>query len=182
MATIAQEQYSLFSNDAVVELFIVDGSSILGGQVYRLAPDTLDNGSPIVFGGQSFTPFPIVFQGVEQTGTGTQPRPTVTIGNVEGSFINAIIAQDDLCNYKFTRIRTMRSHLDDGTDPDTTAIFPLDIYFVENILALDNQQITWQLTSPIERLGMMLPRRQITKDPSPLTPGGFPGVSRSRLS
>lgn len=182
MTTISQEQHKLSSSDSVVELFIIDGTSIPGGTVYRLAPDSLPDGSPIQFGGNAFTPFPIVFQGAEQTSTGTQPRPTITISNVFGDFLYAIVNQDDLCNYKVTRIRTMRSHLDDGIDPDTTAIFPPDIYYIENISSMDNQQITWQLTSPIERLGMMLPRRQITKDPSPLTPRGFPGVSRSRLS
>lgn len=176
MPSIRESSQLLESDDPVVDLFVIDGTGIPGGSVYRFTPGTAE----CSLGGNVFQPFPIGFQGAEMSSTGTQPRPTLTVSNVFGTLLNDIVQQDDFSGYKVVRMRTLASKLDDGADPDDSEFLAYDSYIVENISSWGKQSIVWQLASPLERLGMKLPRRQATKDPSPLTPRGFPGMSRNR--
>lgn len=59
---------------------------------------------------------------------------------------------------------------------DSTKFIGPDVYIVEQKVAHNKEYISWQLTSPLDRFGIKLPRRQILKDK------GFPGVSRTRLA
>lgn len=59
---------------------------------------------------------------------------------------------------------------------DPTKFVGPEAFLIEQKTGHNNEFISWQLTSVLDRLGMKLPRRQVLKDK------GFPGVARTRVS
>lgn len=118
----------------------------------------------MVFNGNAYAPIALEATGFEWNGTGTLPQPEVQIGNVNALITGAVIALKDLAGAKFTRIRTFRKYLDDGSSPDPTATFPKDVYRINQKTAHTKVSITFQLASTIDQQGMMLPRRQCIRN------------------
>lgn len=169
--TIETELQKLSLDSPIVELFTIDCTPI-GGSVYRFTPQFQDGGS-VLFGGVSYTSLPITSEGWEVTATGTQPRPTLTISNVNSTLLSAVVTLGDIVGAKVTRVRTLRKYLDDGSNPDSNAFLLPDVYEIEQKIAHNKTLISWQLSSVIDRFGTRIPRQQITKDK-------FPGVGRGR--
>lgn len=158
-------------DSALIELFVIDCTGF-GGTVYRFTPHFADSGT-ITFAGNIYTSIPITSDGWEVTATGNQPRPTLTISNVNQTLLNAVITLGDIVGAKVTRIRTLRKHLADGSNPDGNAFLQPDIYTIEQKTAHNKNLISWQLSSVIDKFGTKIPKQQITRD-------RFPGVGRGR--
>ena len=90
--------------------------------------------------------------------------------------LNAVISLGDIVGASLMRQRTYAKYLDNGSSPDSTKFIGPEVYIVEQKTGHNNEFIQWQLTSIIDRFGMMLPRRQVLRDK------GFPGASRNRVS
>ena len=130
--------------DSIVELYEIDATSY-GGSLLRFATSPVD-GQPAVFGGNTFLPFPIKAEGFEWSGKGTMPRPTLTVSSIDLAFLALVISADDLVGAPVRRIRTYRKHLDDGSDPDSAAIFPVDYYVVERKSNQTRQNVQFELS------------------------------------
>lgn len=175
------ELQNLNITSAFIELFELDCTNI-GGSIYRFTANAHPSGGGgLSFGTKLYLPMPIVTSGWDFTATGTTPKPTLSISNVNKTLMGPILALGDLVGSKLTRVRTFARYLDDGETPSSTTFIGPDVYFVEQKTVHTNSVITWQMTSIIDRMGMKIPRRQVLKDPTPLTPQGFPGVSRTRI-
>lgn len=155
----------------LVELYTLDCTAI-GGSVYRFTPN-FENGGSISFGGLTYTSMPIISDGWEANSNGTQPRPTLTISNVNQTLLNAVITLGDIVGAKVTRMRTLAKYLDGGSSPDSNQFLQPEIFFIDQKVSHDKVAIAWQLSSILDRFGTKIPRRQITKDT-------FPGVGRQR--
>lgn len=137
----------------------------------------MSDGASVVFNGIQYVALPIITDGWELTASGAQPRPTLTVSNVNKTLLNAVISLGDIVNAKVTRMRTFAKFLDGQPTADPTAyIDPIDEYYIEQKIAQTNKIISWQLASPVEAFGQKLPCRQFLKDV------GFPGISRYRGS
>lgn len=148
--------------DAIVELYEINATGY-GGSLLRFATSPVD-GQPPTFGGYTFLPFPIKADGFEWSGKGTMPRPTLTVSSIDLAFLALVISADDLVGAPVRRIRTFRKHLDDGSDPDSAALFPIDYYVIERKASQTRQYIQFELSVLMDQEGKKIPARQVIRD------------------
>lgn len=113
----------------------------------------------MVFDGHDYIPIAVNVTGFEWNGQGTLPTPTLQISNVNRILASSVITLKSLVGAKFTRIRTFRKHLDDGSDPDPALIFPKEIYRVNRKTAQNKVYIEFQLASALDQEGVKIPGR-----------------------
>lgn len=116
---------------------------------------------PIVFQGRSYSPMPIQIKGFEFKSKGELPRPIVRFSNVMGAFTSLTLAYDDLVGAKIIRKRTLRKFLDDGIEPNAAAELPEDIFFIERKSIENKLVVEFELGTPLDLEGVILPKRQI---------------------
>jgi len=143
---------------ALVELFVLDCSSF-GGAVYYFHAC---GGTPIVFQGNSYQPFPIQASGFEIQGRGQAARPKLSVANVDGTLSALCRQHDDLVGAKVTRKRTFAKYLDGEPGADPTAELPQEIYYIEQKTLENNTVLEYELSGIWDLDGVKLPRRQVT--------------------
>lgn len=148
--------------DAIVTVFELDARQY-GDGILRFAPEPVDGG-PVMFNGYAYQPVPIAAEGFEWNGQGTLPRPTLSITAMELAFLSLVISADDLVGAPVKRIRTYRKHLDDGSDPDPEAMFPVDYYVIERKTSQNRRAIQFELSVQMDQQGRMIPHRQVLRD------------------
>lgn len=153
-------------HDSIVELFELDLGAITGSSSdkYYFTKDIFPDGRKIQWKGQTYEPFPISVTGFETTTKGTIPQPELTVANVLGTLASVTNAFEDLVGGKITRRRTLGKYLDNGTNPDPSEEFPIDIYYIERKTSETSLTITWQLASKIDLEGLEIPRRIVTQN------------------
>ena len=106
---------------AVIELFTLQLDATLHGSttIYRFHNGAnLNANGEVVWAGNTYLRFPIECTGFEFTGTGTLPRPTISVSNIFGTLtaimqnVNQTTVGNDLNGAKLTRIRTLARFLD----------------------------------------------------------------------
>ena len=106
---------------AVIELFTLQLDATLHGSttIYRFHNGSnLNANGEVVWAGNTYLRFPIQCEGFEFTGTGTLPRPTISVSNIFGTLtaimqnVNQTTVGNDLNGAKLTRIRTLARFLD----------------------------------------------------------------------
>ena len=106
---------------AVIELFTLQLDTTLHGSntIYRFHNGAnLNANGEVVWAGNTYLRFPIQCEGFEFTGTGTLPRPTISVSNIFGTLtaimqnVNQTTVGNDLNGAKLTRIRTLARFLD----------------------------------------------------------------------
>ena len=106
---------------AVIELFTLQLDATLHGSttIYRFHNGAnLNANGEVVWAGNTYLRFPIECTGFEFTGTGTLPRPNISVSNIFGTLtaimqnVNQTTVGNDLNGAKLTRIRTLARFLD----------------------------------------------------------------------
>ena len=106
---------------AVIELFTLQLDATLHGSttIYRFHNGAnLNANGEVVWAGNTYLRFPIQCEGFEFTGTGTLPRPSISVSNIFGTLtaimqnVNQTTVGNDLNGAKLTRIRTLARFLD----------------------------------------------------------------------
>ena len=114
---------------AVIELFTLQLDATLHGSttIYRFHNGAnLNANGEVVWAGNTYLRFPIQCEGFEFTGTGTLPRPTISVSNIFGTLtaimqdVNQTTVGNDLNGAKLTRIRTLARFLDAANFAPTT--------------------------------------------------------------
>lgn len=159
---IARESQAL-EQDAIVTLFELDATAY-GEGILRWCNETSENGQPVSFGGHQHLPLPIEASGFRWSGQGTLPQPRLLISAMELAFLSLVITADDLLGAPVRRLRTYRRHLDDGSDPDPEALFPVDHYVIERKSGQTRTQFEFTLSAPMDQEGKMIPARQVLRD------------------
>ena len=101
---------------AIIELYQLELNAAQHGAdiTYYFHTGTQEGtGTPIVFAGENYIPLPIEVEGFAFDGSGSLPRPTITVSNLF-NVISGLIATlpAGLEGAKFTRIRTLAKFLD----------------------------------------------------------------------
>lgn len=181
MATIITEGNKL-APDTYIEFFDFDSTLLHdknnnpGSISYWTNTPTGGDVSPIVWRTNQYFPVPFQITGVDYKGDGTAPnRPQISISNVNKYMVAAIIAYGNLVGMRITRWRTFFKFTDAGTEPNINMHYPIDQWTVIRKVVQTNSAVQFELAGPLDRPGLVLPRKQILKDK------GFPGVSRIRL-
>lgn len=111
---ITQDIHS-FEPGAIVELFELDlstGTAPDSEPVLRWHSGINENLQEIVWQGNKYAAFPIEADGFEFSGTGSIPRPTLTVANITSIIAGVINSYDDLVGAKVTRKKTFAKYLD----------------------------------------------------------------------
>lgn len=147
---------------AYVELFILDLSEIpgLGALTYYLTPSGGDTNT-VIWGGNTFQPWPLEISGVESSTDGAPARPTLNIGNLDANkLIGTLVFQySDIIGAKVTYIRTFEPYLGGS---GTISMPPLK-YTIGKKNAHDDRVISFELRSPLDKERSYLPNRQMLK-------------------
>tara|TARA_R100001460_G_scaffold2063_1_gene7027 strand:+ start:3387 stop:4280 length:894 start_codon:yes stop_codon:yes gene_type:complete len=156
--------------NAIIELFELHYDSTLhgGSDILRFhAGSNADVDGNIVWSGNSYVRLPIKAEGFEYTNTGTLPRPTLTVANLNGAItalllgVNATTPGNDLTGAKIKRIRTLKRFLDGETAADPYATFPVEEWFVDRKATETRDIVTFELASKFDLDNKQLPNRQV---------------------
>lgn len=158
---VSRESQQL-QQDAIVTLFELDARKF-GDGILRFCPEPLNGGS-VFFNGYEYKPVPIKAEGFKWNSQGTLPRPMLTVTAMELAFLSLVISADDLVGAPVTRMRMYRKHLDDGTDPDPEALFPIDYYVIERKTSQNRRGIQFELSVQMDQQGRLIPHRQVLRD------------------
>lgn len=159
MPEILQEAQKL-EPSAIVSLFSLDTTK-LDGPILYFVMSTKTNGNKLVFNGITYEPIDIEFRGLETTGVGSLPTPTLTLKN-DNSIVQLLVnTYGDLNGCEVTRLRTYARFLDGEPEADPTAYFGPDRYRVERMVSDTPEQIEWELSASIDQEGKMLPGRVV---------------------
>ena len=166
----AYEELAKLNPSAIIELFEVHLDNTLHGStdVYRFhAGANADVDGNVVFNGNTYTRIPVKADGFEMTNTGTLPRPTLTISNLDGTMttllllVNATTAGNDLGGAEVRRIRTLKKFLDGESTADPNAKFPDERWFIDRKANESRDSVTFELASKFDLAGQKLPKRQV---------------------
>jgi len=166
----AYEELAKLNPSAIIELFELHLDNTLHGStdVYRFhAGANADVDGNVVFNGNTYTRIPVKADGFEFTNTGTLPRPTLTISNLDGTMttllllVNATTAGNDLGGAEVRRIRTLKKFLDGESTADPNAKFPDERWYVDRKANESRDSVTFELASKFDLAGQKLPKRQI---------------------
>lgn len=163
-----------------IELFQIDLTAFGYGKIYLTNQLPPAGSTYLLFGGIQYMPFPITATGYESKADGSQPRPTLKVSVVDPYIQSLVISFGDLVGAKVTRLRTLEKYLDTGATPDSSQILAPDVHYIEQKTSHTNTAIEFQLCSPLEKMNIKIPRRQITRSGDPRY-GRFPGAGRQRL-
>lgn len=166
----AYEELAKINPSAIIELFELRLDSTLHGSsdIYRFhAGANADISGNIVFGGSPYVRIAIKGDGFEYTNTGTLPRPTLSISNLDGTMttllllVNATTAGNDLGGAEVRRIRTLKKYLDGESAADPNAQWPQERWFVDRKSSESRDQVTFELASKFDLAGQKIPKRQV---------------------
>lgn len=165
--TLAAEIQKLAPSAQVV-LFEVDMSA-LGGDIYHFHGGTNELRQPVVWQGQTYTPWAVVATGFDVSGQGKLARPKLALANTQGTITALILSFGECLGAKVTRRRTLVKFLDaanfpGGVNPtaDPDAHFPDDVFYIDR-RAREDEIVEFELTASYDVTGVKLPRRQIIR-------------------
>lgn len=168
--TIAAELQSLSPGNIVV-LFELDTTTIGGTDVYRFHPGVSALGNDVVWGGQTYSRFPIETDGFERSTSGSLPRPRITVANIDGQLGALARSLGGLEGAKLTRVRTFLKYLDavnfkGGVNPsaDPTQYIEKDVWYVSRKSGENRIFMEYELAASFDLNGIKLPRRQIIQN------------------
>ena len=110
---------------------------------------------------------PIKVEGLERKSTGPAERPILTIANVAATFGTDLgtLKPSDLLGKKVHRRRTYKKYLKgEASDPgsgNTPIEFPRDTYVIDRIETENIAEISFELSTPFDVEGLVLPYRVI---------------------
>lgn len=172
MSTLAQDIQGL-APGSIVELFELDATAI-GGDLLRFHAGTNGLRQPVVWQGNTYTPFPIEASGFEFNGQGQLPRPSIRAANVTGLLGVLVRNYQDLLGARVTRKRTLAKYLDavnfpGGVNPsaDPSQAFPDDVYTIDRKVSENKVFIEFELCSSFDVAGVQLPRRVVLQNGCP---------------
>tara|TARA_Y100000401_G_C8292533_1_gene209540 strand:- start:277 stop:855 length:579 start_codon:yes stop_codon:yes gene_type:complete len=165
---------------AIIELFELELVTAIHGSntTYRFhSGSSLNANGEIVWKGNSYYRFPIEADGFAYQ-RGQLPRPKLSISNLSSApnisaillAVNNTTVGNDLSGAKVTRIRTLAKFIDavnfangQNATADPNAEFPQEIYFIDRKTAENREQVTWELASVLDLVGINAPKRQCTR-------------------
>lgn len=163
MDLIATDAQKLEKEPRVI-LYEIDIRSTGQDTVLRFTPIVKGETWQVQFGGNIYQRLSIEANGFQWNGTGTAPRPTLTLRAADLAFLSLVVRTDDLVGCPVRRIQTYRKYLDDGESANPSAHFPIDNFEVERKSKQLRKELTFELSNPLDQQGKKLPARQVLRD------------------
>jgi lambda family phage minor tail protein L len=137
---------------ALVDLFSVDLNTIGVGQVFYFYPGTDANSQPIVYQGNTYTPWPMKITGIDKRGTGSSARPSVELSNAQHFITDLCRQYQDMVGATVRRRRTLASYI-----AANIAEYADDYYLIEQRVGENLETVKFDLASPMDFLDKQLP-------------------------
>ncbi len=153
----------------------------------------LKDSQSVVWQGNTYDKYPCEAEGYTYSTNGALPRPKIRFANAFGtitSFLksyNIFKIGDFSCPINFggakiTRHRTLAKHLDNinflnnvnpynDNDPNPSAEFEKEIYYVERMISEDKDVVGFELVSTFDLIGVTAPSKLANEE-------DFPGIGR----
>lgn len=162
-----------------VQLIEVDGSEfdapILRFHAYNIphTPEEIDAAGdnikpkPIWWQGNEYGAWPYELDGMAKNSDGSPARPTLRVSNIDGLISSLCLRFDDMAQAKVTIYETFSHYLDAKNFPDGNAMANADeffsqVYYIDQkISEVAGGSVGFELSSPFDLQGMMIPVRQI---------------------
>ena len=125
----------------------------------------------IIWQGQTFEPMALEVSGLEMRSDGKASAPTLSMANNIGGIQGAISAYclqfGDFAGAKLKVITTLAKYLDAenfsaGNATANTSEKREQIWFIEQKTSENSQQVTFELSNPVDFEGLKIPTRQIS--------------------
>lgn len=161
-----QEHIQRSALGARIELFQIDLSLFGEDNLYLTPGDEGATSHALVHDGITYSPYPIKTEGFKVATSGPLPRPTMTVANASGILTALVRNNDNLRGATVTRLVTFDRFLDDGDDPDPTAILQRDEYVILR-KAGDNPRrglLKFELGAAMDLDDTELPGRIVVRD------------------
>lgn len=116
--------------------------------------------------GKEYKAWPTHIEGLEMTSDGSAPTPTLAVGNIDGTITALCLVYQNLAQAT-VRIHTTFAHYLDArnfpngnhsADPTQER---LEVWYIDSKANEDNESVTFNLSSPADLQGIMIPTRQI---------------------
>ena len=157
--------YSSIGSDAFIG---ADIGSI--GKVFDVGSDKVWNRN-IVWQGETFEPMALEVSGLEMRSDGKASAPTLSMANNIGGIQGAVSAYclqfGDFAGAKLKVITTLAKYLDaenfsTGNPTANPSEKREQIWFIEQKTSENAQQVTFELSNPVDFEGLKIPTRQIS--------------------
>lgn len=144
---------------APIHLFILDATNI-GGSIQYFTESAYAS-AEIKFDGKTYIPIPVKFDGMETTGVGQLPTPTLTLDNTNPVVQALVNTYGDLNTATVTRIRTYERFLDGQPDADPSAFYGPDVFSIDQRTSDTPTEIVWTLSAAVDQQGRYIGRSMI---------------------
>lgn len=156
--------YSSIGSDALMG---ADTGSI--GKVFDVGTEKVWQRN-IIWQGQSFSAMSIQATGLEMNSSGKASSPTLSMANNINGLQNAVSAYclqfNDFAGAKLTIIETLAKYLDvenfSQGNPTASNEAEKQLWFIEQKTSENMEQVTFELSNPIDFQGQRIPMRQIS--------------------
>lgn len=161
--TVVHPELVKLAPDAIIELFVLDLSPITGdtitGPRFYFHAGTNHLTTEVIWQGQAYAPVPVEVEGFEYTIQGALPRPKLRMSNAVKLASALILHYRDLVGAKLYRKRTFARFLDGLPDADPNIYLPDELWIVDRKARESRLVVEWELSSPLDTEGAMLPFR-----------------------
>ncbi|UOA08321.1 phage minor tail protein L [Methylobacter sp. S3L5C] len=137
---------------AKIDLYSVDLNSIGVGEVHYFYAGTSTMSAPVVYLGDTYTPWLVKVSGIDKRGGGSSPRPTIEVGNANRLITDLCATYQDMVGATVRRRRTLAKYL-----LANTADFIDELYLIERRAEETNESVKFELASPMDFLNKQLP-------------------------
>lgn len=116
--------------------------------------------------GNEYKAWPTQIDGLEMTSDGSAPTPTLAVGNIDGTITALCLVYQNLAQAKVRVHTTFAHYLDarnfpDGNESADPTQERLEVWYIDSKASEDSESVTFQLSSPADLQGIMIPTRQI---------------------
>ncbi|MCG6640957.1 phage minor tail protein L [Acinetobacter baumannii] len=162
-----QDWEKIYSSIGSEGLIGADSGSI--GKIFDIGDQKVWNRN-IIWQGQVFEPMALEVSGLEMSSTGKASAPTLTMANNINGIQHAVSAYclqfKDFAGAKLKVITTLAKYLDaenfTAGNPSASNESKEQTWFIEQKTSENAQQVTFELSNPIDFEGLKIPVRQIT--------------------
>lgn len=158
-----QSEAQSLSPTGIISLFTIDATS-LGGPMMYFVMGRESDGEVVKFNGVDYQPIDVHFEGLETSGAGALPQPTIRISNTDGVAQALVSTYGELLGCPLYRVRTYKRFLDGQPDADPEAFYGPDIFRFERKSSENGGNIEWELSAAIDQEGKQIPGRPIIRN------------------
>lgn len=131
------ERRQQLDQGGLIHLFILDLNPIGVNETYYFTPTIFEDGTQVVFDGQTYTYAPIALANVEWSANGDPPNPKVSFPNARKWAAGMARQHSDLIGASLRRIRVYKEFLDGQPLADPEAMYSDDSFRIEQKLNMN---------------------------------------------